>query len=71
MDSQIPLMKSDPLLPEIRPTKPYPPSYLDRFMDFVQRLPVPYWLTYLLLFILESAVFHLFAWGGWRSATGW
>ena len=48
---------------------PYPPSFLDRFMDSVERLPVPYWLTYLLLFILQSSLVHIAAWlDGWLPA---
>ena len=43
-------------------TVPYPPSYLDRFMHFTQRLPVPYWLIYLLLFILQSLITYVLAW---------
>ena len=41
---------------------PYPPSFIDRFMRFIQRLPIPCWLTYLLLFILGSAINHAVAW---------
>ena len=52
-----------------RETKPYPPSFLDRFMRFIQHLPIPYWLTYLILFILQSAIFHGLAWiDGWLPA---
>jgi hypothetical protein len=44
----------------------YPPSFIDKFMGFIQRLPIPYWLTYLLLFILESALNHVLSWiDGW------
>jgi hypothetical protein len=42
------------------------PSFLDRFMAAVNRLPGPYWLTYLLLFLLESFILHIAAW-----ADGW
>lgn len=49
--------------------KPYTPSFLDRFMDFVERLPSPYWLTYLVLFILQSIIIHILAWiDGWLPA---
>lgn len=45
---------------------PYPPSFVDRIMQAVQRLPVPYWLTYFVLFILHSAFFLLLSWiDGW------
>lgn len=45
---------------------PYPPSFVDRLMDFVVRLPIPYWLTYLLLLILQVSLIHVLAWiDGW------
>ena len=38
-------------------------------MHFIRRLPIPYWLTYLLLFILESVINHVLAWiDGWLPA---
>jgi hypothetical protein len=40
----------------------YAPSSLDRFMLAVQRLPTPYWLTYLFLFILQGLLIHVLAW---------
>ncbi|RJP52212.1 MAG: hypothetical protein C4583_07090 [Anaerolineaceae bacterium] len=46
--------------------RPYPPSFLDRFMDFVQRGRVPYWLTYLILLIVQVTILHILAWmDGW------
>lgn len=49
-----------------RERKPRGPGFLDRFMDSIQRLPIPYGITYLLLFILESLIIHVFAWiNGW------
>lgn len=54
---------------ETRQTRPYPPSFIDRFMDSVKRLPGPYWLTYLALFILQSLLVHILAWiDGWQPA---
>lgn len=48
---------------------PYPPSFLDRFMTFIRRLPGPHGPTYLLLFILQSTLVHVVAWAtGWRPA---
>jgi hypothetical protein len=48
---------------------PYPPSFVDRFMNFIERLPFPYWLTYLLLFIIQSTLMHILAWiDGWIPA---
>ena len=50
-------------------SKPYPPSFVDGLMGFVRRLPVPYLLTYFLLFLFESALFHIVAWvDGWLPA---
>jgi hypothetical protein len=50
-------------------TRPYAPSFLDRFMNFVGRQPFPYWLTYLLLFFLENILVHALAWiAGWLPA---
>jgi hypothetical protein len=50
-------------------TRPYPPSLLDRFMNFVSRLPISYWLTYLVLFLLENLLVHAVAWiVGWLPA---
>ncbi len=43
-------------------TLPYPPSFVNRFMDWIQRLPIPYWLTYLVLFILHTLLDHIFGW---------
>ena len=48
---------------------PYPPSFVDRFIDFIQGLPIPYVLTYSLLFVLQVAAYHVLAWlDGWLSA---
>lgn len=49
---------------------PYPPSFIDRFMDFIRRLPLPYGITYFILFILESAVILILTWkDGWLPAN--
>jgi len=59
----------DPIQKNTREIQPYPPSFLDRFMNFIQRLPLSYWLIYLLLFILESSLNHVLAWvDGWLPA---
>jgi hypothetical protein len=48
----------------------YPPSFIDKFMRFFQRLSIPYWLTYLLLFTLESVINHVLAWiDGWLPVS--
>lgn len=46
--------------------KPYPPSFVDRLMDAVKRLPIPYGVTYLALFILMALLNHVLSWlDGW------
>jgi len=50
-------------------SQPYPPSFVDRLMDSVERLPIPYPLTYSLLFLLDSALLHVGSWiDGWLPA---
>ena len=42
------------------------PSWTDRLMDAVERGPLPYWIVYPALFLLEAAIFHLIGWqDGW------
>ena len=53
---------SDSVSSDRAATLPYTPSIIDRFMRFVQRLPLPYWLTYLLLFALEVLIHHAVDW---------
>ena len=60
---------TDSMRKESSQTSLYPPSFIDRFMNFVERLPGPYWLTYLVLFILQSLLVHIIAWiDGWQPA---
>jgi tetrahydromethanopterin S-methyltransferase subunit F len=66
MDIQIQTNTSIPIKQEPSQGKPYAPSFIDRFMDFVERLPIPYGLTYLLFFILQSFIFQIIGW-----MTGW
>ena len=55
--------------PESSETRPYVPSFLDRFMDFIEWQSIPYWLTYLLLFFLQGLIMHTLAWiVGWLPA---
>jgi hypothetical protein len=62
-------MTTDPHQPTARENTLYAPGYLDRFMDFIERLPTPYWLTYLIFFSLQSTIFHGLAWlDGWLPA---
>ena len=51
-----------------RESIPYPPSFLDRFMDWVKGFPIPYWLTYLILLAVEGILHHAAAWFmGWQK----
>jgi hypothetical protein len=66
MSLQIESIKSEPLQQDPGVAKPFTPSFLDRLMDFVQQLPIPFWLTYLVLFLLEGFLNQAIAW-----ITGW
>lgn len=66
MNAQTQAKDNETVLLELNQPLPYQPSYLDRFMGFIARLPFPYWLTYLLLFLLEASLIQLLAWvDGW------
>jgi len=41
---------------------PYSPSWIDRLMSWVQRLPLPYGITYLILFVAEVVTLHVLSW---------
>jgi hypothetical protein len=43
---------------------PYPPSWVDRFTDWVEELPVPYWLFYLALGLVLAFVETVVQWHG-------
>lgn len=65
MNNQIQVHTTVPIL-ETSEGKPYAPGFVDRLMSFILRLPIPYGLTYLLLFVLHSALNHIVSWGdGW------
>jgi hypothetical protein len=69
MGNQMQTKTSDMIDKNPGETQPFVPSFLDRFMDFVVRLPIPYWLTYLALFIVQSTIVHILAWfDGWLPA---
>ena len=60
---------ADPIQQAASEFKLYPPGLLDRFMDSVEQLPIPYGLTYLVLFILQSIIMHIMSWvDGWLPA---
>jgi len=59
----------DPIPQAAGEPKPYAPSLIDLFMGLVERLPGPYWLTYLALIVLQSLALHVLAWiDGWLPA---
>jgi hypothetical protein len=69
MSTQIQSINSEVLKADSSETVPYQASFIDRFMDFIERLPLPYWLTYLLLFVLEVTLLYIFSWAdGWLPA---
>jgi hypothetical protein len=69
MHEQIQTTMADPLPQDTRATRPYPPSFIDRFLAFVDRLPGPSWLALLVLFVLQSLAVHAMAWiDGWLAA---
>lgn len=47
-------------------TRPYPPSFIDKFVSWVEHLPIPFGVTYFALFLLEGSLNHLLSW-----ADGW
>ena len=51
-------LREAPFLP------PYPPSWVDRFTDWVERLPIPWWLFYLVVGLLLEAVQAYLLWSG-------
>jgi len=69
MNNQIQAGTLDPVPQAAGEPKPYAPSFIDSFMGLVERLPGPYWLTYLALFVLQSLAIHVLAWiDGWLPA---
>ncbi|MEJ2757604.1 MAG: hypothetical protein P8046_03890 [Anaerolineales bacterium] len=50
--------------------KPYPPNFIHRLYDLLDRLPLPTWLTLLLLFPLIGIVQHLVAYNRGFLAPG-
>jgi hypothetical protein len=69
MNSQVQTNASFPIQQDSGETRPYLPSFIDRFMGLVERLPTPYWLTFLGLLILHSAIVLALAWmDGWLPA---
>ena len=42
--------------------KPYPPSWVDRFTDWLDSLPVPNWLLIILVYMIAVLSFHIGVW---------
>jgi hypothetical protein len=57
---------SDAIKPDSIETRPYPPSFIDKFLSWVEHLPIPFGVTYFALFLLEGSLNHLLSW-----ADGW
>ena len=51
-----------PMAPAQTAVRSYPPSWIDRFMAWVQNRPLPYGLAYLGLLVLEVVLMHILAW---------
>lgn len=63
------IMAADSSPRKVEDILPYQPSYINRFLRFIQRLPIPYWLTYLVLFLLHGFINLGFDWAnGWLPA---
>jgi len=47
----------------------YKPSWVDKVVDLVERLPLPSWFVYLLLYAVEVLIIHFIYWID--GSTGW
>lgn len=66
MDTEIHLEPAAETQRASREGMPYAASYIDRFLGWVERLPIPYALTYLALFVLHVVVNVALSWlDGW------
>src|SRR3972149_8919011 len=43
---------------------PYPPSWVDRFTDGVERLPIPWWSFYVIVALVLEAIQGTILWRG-------
>jgi uncharacterized membrane protein YvlD (DUF360 family) len=42
--------------------RPYPPSWVDRFIVWIESLPIPIWAFYLVLYLIAALSLHLADW---------
>jgi uncharacterized membrane protein (DUF485 family) len=42
--------------------RPYPPSWVDRFIEWIESLPIPVWLTYLIIYLLAVGGLQVAVW---------
>ena len=52
------------------PTRPYPPSWVDRFTGWVARLPFPSWFFYVGLLLLEFLYVNAIRWANGKAPVG-
>ncbi len=72
MDIPTQSITSQAVQQEAGETQPYAPSFIDRLMDWVEQLPISYWLTYLVLLLVQVLFNHVVAWvDGWLPALKW
>ncbi len=57
-------------MPEEKTARPFTPSWVDRFIDWLEDLPGPAWIAYLVFFLLLGAQSHLIEWISGRVAWG-
>jgi hypothetical protein len=63
--------KTSKPVPALEFVPPYPPSWIDRLTDWVDRLPIAWWLFYVILAIVFSGAVALALWGsGVYAAVG-
>ena len=42
--------------------RPYPPSWVDRYIDWIESRPIPIWLTYVLIYLAATLALHMAVW---------
>lgn len=49
---------------------PYRPGWIDRFWDWIDRLPIPAWLFYIGMYVVGAVLMHVALWVDGEVATG-